>query len=90
MNNNLNVDIQYGLAKNCATSLMDNVNKMRNIINTLEDMVNNMTWSGSNATNFKNTIARNKAELDDIYNNYLAKIPAIIDQSVQNYQKYEG
>lgn len=88
--NNLNVEVNYGEAKNCASRLIDNIIKMRHILDKLSENVNSMTWSGSSASSFKTAINRKKEELDIIYNNYISKLPSTIDQSITNYQKYES
>lgn len=88
MNNNIN--IQKSKVDQITTQLMDNIQKMQNILNTLSENVNTMTWSGSNAERFKTAINKQKEELNIIYSEYIVKIPEKIEQSISNYQKYEG
>ncbi len=87
MNNNVNVSVSYTEAKNCSSRMMDKVKLMQNILNELEEEVNKMSWAGVSADNFKRRIREIKPKLDDVYDNYISKLPEKIDASVLNYQK---
>ena len=62
---------------------------MKNILNDLEACVSSMTWSGANASHFKDSVKKAKEDLDIIYNEYIVKIPSAIEDSVAKYKKYE-
>lgn len=83
------IDIKFEAAKKNAFELMECLKKMMSILNELELKVDNMKWSGSNASKFKTAIKDAKSELDNIYKNKISHIPEKIEDSVRNYQMNE-
>ena len=88
-NANFDIDVKFQDAKDKANAMAQEITNMKSILNTLDDQLNSMTWSGNQATDFKKRISDAKEELDSVYTNYVQKIPEQVEASVKKYQNEE-
>lgn len=86
---NFEIESHFDEAMKCASDMNAEIIKMKNILNDLENCVNSMTWGGTKAVEFKDTVNKAKEELDDIYTKHIINIPSKIEESVGKYKKYE-
>lgn len=84
------IDIKFESAKKNASDLADILQQMINILDSLDEKVNSMRWSGSSANRFKTSIKNVKDELDITYKNQVLPIPTKINNSVKKYQMHEN
>lgn len=87
MSNNLDVKFNEGIK--CAREIESIFRDMVVSLDTLEDTINNMTWSGAKAEEFKKTVTTAKDELDTVYKTYISQIPQAVENSIKNYQAVE-
>lgn len=87
MNNNL--DIRFNEGIKCAREIESIFRDMTGILDTLDEKINNMTWSGSKAQEFKTTVTNAKEELDTIYKTHISQIPQAVENNIKNYQAVE-
>jgi len=88
-NTNFTIDVKFQEAKNKAQAMAQEVINMEEILNVLDDELKGMTWDGAKAADFKRRIDEAKVELDNIYKEYVIKIPEVAETSIRNYLKEE-
>lgn len=88
-NTNFTVDIQFEEAKQKAQEMAQQIVNMESILNYLDEEIKGMTWTGNRAADFKRRIDEAKTELDDVYRNYVTKIPEVAEASIRKYKQVE-
>ncbi len=88
-NTSYNIDVKFQSAIEKAGLMAQEVTNMISILNAMETQIDSMTWSGNQAADFKKRISDAKAELDDVYKNYVSKIPEQIENSITKYKTEE-
>ena len=88
-NSNYNIDVKFQEAIDKAKAMDQEIINMTSILNELDTKIDEMTWNGAQATDFKRRMSEVKTQLDDVYKNYVKNIPEQIEKSVDKYKKAE-
>lgn len=82
--------ITFEKGKELANEMELILKNLHNYLNDLQNIVDNLSWQGNNADNFKRKTHEIKDSWDIVYKNSLVPIPNTVRVRIDNYQQYEN